>query len=227
MNETTETEATEVDSTESESAFSVENWPGLILGLFTLAGVGLIALGQMATEESIAERRAEDLQRSLSQVIPDKNHDNNLLDDRFTLQVADAEMSGFKGRLAGEVSAVAFTVTATDGYAGPMEILLGIDKKGRVLGVRVLSHTETPGLGDKIEIAKSDWVTDFNGKGLDNLSKKEWAVKKDGGRFDAFSGATITPRAVVNAVHRALQIFEKQRDEFLAISHAVKKDTPQ
>lgn len=215
------------ESTQKSQPFSIQNWPGLILGLFTLAGVGLIALGQLATEEAIAERRAEDLQRSLAQVIPDKHYDNNLLEDRFSLEISGIHTSGYRGKQAGKTSAVAFTVTANDGYSGPMEILLGIDTQGHLLGVRVLSHTETPGLGDKIEASKSDWILGFNGLGLDNLSTSDWAVKKDGGRFDAFSGATITPRAVVNAVYRGLKEFKKQRHQRALVTPTPKKDTQQ
>ncbi len=197
----------------------------MVLGLFTLAGVGLIGLGQSGTEEAIAERRAEDLQRSLAQVIPDEYHDNNLLEGLRTLNLSGVPTPTYQGTMAGQVSAVAFTVTATDGYGGPMEILLGIDVKGRLLGVRVLSHTETPGLGDKIEVSKSDWIKSFNGKGLDNLSGSDWAVKKDGGQFDAFSGATITPRAVINAVHRALQAFKAQSADLAVAPQTQKKDS--
>lgn len=205
--------------------FSLQNWPGMILGLFTLAGVGLVTLGQIGTVEAIAERRAEDLQRSLAQVIPGKHHDNDLLQNLIELELSGLKVSGYQGKLAGQTSAIAFSVTANDGYGGPMEILLGIDAKGHLLGVRVLSHTETPGLGDKIEANKSDWILDFNGRGLDNLSDAEWAVKKDGGRFDAFSGATITPRAVVKAVYGALKSFENQRHQLILEQQTPLKET--
>lgn len=211
--------------TQTSSSFVVENWPGLILGLFTLAGVGLIGLGQSGTDEAIAERRAEDLQRSLEQVIPNEFHDNNLLEGLTILDISGVPTTTYQGTMGGRVSAVAFAVTATDGYGGPMEILLGIDVKGRLLGVRVLSHTETPGLGDKIEASKSDWIKGFNGKGLDNLNESDWAVKKDGGQFDAFSGATITPRAVVKAVHKALRAFKKQRTDLAVAPQTQKKDS--
>ncbi len=167
-----------------------------------------MALGQLSTEDAIAERLAEDLQRNLAQVIPGDQHNNHLLDDQMTVELSGHSYLLYLGKNDGQLSAAAFSITATDGYGGPMEILLGIDIKGRLLGVRVLSHTETPGLGDKIEMSKSSWIESFNGLGLDNLSESDWAVKKDGGQFDAFSGATITPRAVVNAVHRALKNFQ-------------------
>ncbi|HCE41269.1 MAG TPA: electron transport complex subunit RsxG, partial [Alcanivorax sp.] len=107
--------------------------------------------------------------------------------------------------------------TAPDGYGGAINLIVGVDMDGRVLGVRAVPpHNETPGLGDKIERRKSDWILSFNGKSLDNPAPDGWAVKKDGGRFDSFTGATITPRAVVTAVHRALRYFNAHRDDLFA-----------
>ena len=96
---------------------------------------------------------------------------------------------------------------------------MGIDKNGEILGVRVIAHIETPGLGDKIEISKSQWVLSFNGKSLNNLTVEEWAVKKDGGVFDQFSGATITPRKVVQAIRRGLTFFQDHQAELLTGNH--------
>jgi electron transport complex protein RnfG len=115
----------------------------------------------------------------------------------------------------GKVSAVAFMVTSNQGYSGAIKSLIGIDKQGQLLGVRVLSHAETPGLGDKIEHAKSDWILSFNGHSLTDLTAAQWKVKKDGGVFDQFSGATITPRAVVGSVYQGLQFFAQHRDVLL------------
>ena len=92
---------------------------------------------------------------------------------------------------------------------------MGLDSNGEILGVRVISHTETPGLGDKIEIKKSKWILSFNGKSLDNVTYSEWNVKKDGGIFDQFSGATITPRKVVLAIKRGLEFYKSHREELL------------
>ena len=103
----------------------------------------------------------------------------------------------------------------TTGYSGVIKILLGINDKGELTGVRVLSHTETPGLGDNIDLTKSNWVLSFDGKSLNNPDEKGWHVKKDGGEFDSFTGATITPRAVVKGVHEALVLFQKHQDELL------------
>jgi len=210
-----------------KTKFAKDNWPGLILGLFTLVSVGLIILAQIATSEAIASRRAEDTQANLAQVIPGHYHDNNLLDNPVSILISGKDMTVYQGKIAGQLSAVAFTVTATDGYAGPMTILLGIDLEGTILGVRVLNHTETPGLGDKIEILKSDWITSFEGKSLNNLGQSQWAVKKDGGQFDAFSGATITPRAVVKAVYKGLKKFNEHQLKIFTPQDAKQEETGQ
>ena len=94
-------------------------------------------------------------------------------------------------------------------------MIMGVDREGNILGVRVLSHKETPGLGDKIEVAKSDWILKFATKSLDNVKPEQWAVKKDGGEFDQFSGATITPRKTVQAVHRGLQLFKAHQAQLI------------
>jgi electron transport complex protein RnfG len=187
-----------------------------LLGGFAMVAAALLTLGDIATREAIAERRAEDLRASLGQVIPSARHDNDLL-------AAPLELSGPDGRprtvyraLRGlAVEAVAFRV-AEPGYAGPIALMLGVDASGHVLGARVLTHTETPGLGDKIEVARDDWILSFDGLSLDDPPPQRWAVKKDGGDFDQFSGATITPRAVVKAVRGGLEWFAANRDALTA-----------
>ena len=113
------------------------------------------------------------------------------------------------------VSALIFPVTATDGYSGIIKLLVGINIDGTLAGVRVVSHKETPGLGDAIEIQRSDWILSFNNKSLDNPTGKGWAVKRDGGVFDQFTGATITPRAVVKAVHLSLIYFDRHKKDLI------------
>ena len=105
---------------------------------------------------------------------------------------------------------------APDGYSGTIGLLIGIMADGTLSGVRVIQHKETPGLGDQIELAKSRWITSFNGKSLTHPTETGWAVKKDQGDFDQFAGATITPRAVVTAVHKALQYFDHYHAELFA-----------
>jgi electron transport complex protein RnfG len=94
-------------------------------------------------------------------------------------------------------------------------VLIGVDTKGTLLGARVIRHKETPGLGDKIELAKSKWIRDFEGKSLESPPPEKWAVKKDGGVFDQFAGATITPRAVVKAVKEGMTFYAAHRQEIL------------
>jgi electron transport complex protein RnfG len=172
-------------------------------------------IGDLATRDAIEQRRAEDLLASLGQVIPADLHDNDLLADSMTLDTADGELTVYRALQGLDVAGVAFE-TVGQGYAGPIRVLLGIDAEGRVLGARVLSHTETPGLGDKIEVARDDWILSFDGKSLGEPPPERWAVKKDGGDFDQFSGATITPRAVVSAVKGGLELFADQRDALTA-----------
>lgn len=115
-------------------------------------------------------------------------------------------------------AAVALTVIAPDGYNGDIRLLLGVDASGVVYGVRVLSHRETPGLGDKIEHRKSNWITHFDGLSLTSTTESDWAVKSRGGSFDAFTGATITPQAVVQAIHRALAWYDVNRQTVFSLS---------
>jgi len=185
-----------------------------LLGAFAFFAALVLASGNLYTRQAIRDRQREDLIRSLSMVIPDRLHDNDLLEDIVT--VRDRNGRSFRVYLArrgSEVTAVAFE-RVEHGY-GRIHLVMGVAANGEVLGVRVLDHEETPGLGDKIEIAKSDWIRSFDGKSLDNLSEKQWHVKKDGGVFDQFSGATITPRAVVRAVHDGLLLFRRNRDFLL------------
>jgi electron transport complex protein RnfG len=117
--------------------------------------------------------------------------------------------------------AVALEAVAPDGYGGEIRMLVGIRADGHIVGVRVTSHHETPGLGDYIDIAKSNWINQFVGKSVDDPPAEAWRVRKDGGQFDYVAGATITPRAVIKAVHKALRYFEKHRDELLRMPSPV------
>ncbi|MGZ8096604.1 MAG: electron transport complex subunit RsxG [Methylosarcina sp.] len=191
-----------------------------ILAGFALAAAVLLGLADLAARSVIQLRLEEDLKASLEEVVPAELHDNDLLGDTVTLESAKARLGAGKtvvylARKQGAVSAVCFQFTAPDGYAGPINLVMGIDTKGEILGVRVISHVETPGLGDKIEITKSKWVLSFDGKSLDNLTFEQWAVKKDGGIFDQFAGATITPRKVVQAIRRGLEFYRAHRAELI------------
>ncbi|MEE1673262.1 electron transport complex subunit RsxG [Agarivorans aestuarii] len=164
----------------------------LLLGLNTI------------TSPVIAQRVNEDKLAAIERVMPSSQYQNALLATEHPFVVNDQQYTVYNALdQQGQASGYVVQVSAK-GYAGPINLIVGVDASLTILGVRVLSHSETPGLGDKIEIAKNPWVLSFNQKSLSNTSSKAWAVKKDGGEFDQFTGATITPRAVVNAVHQAL-----------------------
>lgn len=191
-----------------------------LLGGFALLCTALLIIGNVSTHVLIERRLAEDLRGSLERVIPASLYTNNLLEN--PLRIADAQgrpVLIYRGIRDHQVSAVAYRILA-NGYAGEIELILGVDSDGRILGVRVLSHAETPGLGDRIEASKSDWILGFNGRSLENTTSRQWHVKRDGGDFDQFTGATITPRGVVRAVHEGLDFFRQHRGELLAISRA-------
>jgi electron transport complex protein RnfG len=193
----------------------------LLLGLFALVGTALVVFTFSGTATRIAEAERAFMLRSLHAVIPPERHDNDIFND--VIEVRDPALLGsqgpvtvFRARRTGQPVAVAFSVIATDGYSGPIKLLIGIDVAGNITGVRVLAHQETPGLGDKIEERRSDWVYAFNGRSLLNTEAKAWAVRRDGGEFDQFTGATITPRAVVKAVRNALLFYEAHKDTLFA-----------
>lgn len=191
-----------------------------VLGLFAIATVGVVAAIQQGTAPRIAAAERAAQVQALAQILPTGSYDNQLLDSSRLVQ---DELLGNKNptpaylaTLGGQVGAVILQVTAPDGYSGTIRLLVGILADGRLAGVRTLQHRETPGLGDKIELAKSRWILEFAGKSLNQPDEAGWAVKKDGGQFDQFAGATVTPRAVVKAVHKALQYFDKHKAELLA-----------
>ena len=191
----------------------------LVLVLTLIAGgAGLIlSLVEGATRAPIAEQRRQETLRALSAVLPPA--DNSPDEDTVSLvsgkdrRGREVQRTFFRGRQAGTISGVAFTVVAPDGYSGNIAIMVGVDPQGTVSGVEILTHAETPGLGDKIT---EPWFKEmFKGRSLENA---DWRVKKDGGEFDQITGATISPRAVVGAVRRGLEFFAEHRDEVLVSS---------
>lgn len=190
------------------------------LGLFAIITGGSIAVTQALTEERIQEAAARAEARALFEIIPESLHDNDLLNDTVLLPASErlattGPVKVWVARQNGEPTGFIMPVVATDGYSGDIRLLVGIDLQGTVLGVRVVNHRETPGLGDRIETKKSDWIYSFEGRSLDNPEPRNWNVKKNGGVFDQFTGATITPRAVVKAVQKSLVYFRQNRREIL------------
>jgi len=194
----------------------------LLLGVFAVITTLLIAGTYLLTRDTITQERRKAEEKALLEIIPAQRHDNNMLDDTLTIEAGEGQLGlrqdkpAYIARKAGKAVAVILPVIAPDGYSGAIELIVGVNRDGTVAGVRALNHRETPGLGDKVELAKSDWMLDFNGRSLDNPSTDSWAVKKDRGVFDQFTGATITPRAVVAATLRALQYAEDQREALFA-----------
>jgi len=153
--------------------------------------------------------------------VPEAIYDNDLLADRTEIDDPaffrhPDPVTVYRARMDGAPVAVLMIVTAPNGYNGDIRMIVGVDAGGTVLGVRVVAHRETPGLGDPIETGKSDWILGFTGKSLHNPEDAGWAVKRDGGEFDQFTGATITPRAVVAAVHDALLYFAANRQSLFS-----------
>jgi Na+-translocating ferredoxin:NAD+ oxidoreductase subunit G len=184
----------------------------LLLGIVALLASAALAVVADATAPAIAAAEAKDLRNSLSDVLPPGLADNDFLGDTVDLQRDGKTVTIYRARHGSEMKAVLFKV-AERGYSGEISVLMAVDMDGRTLGVRVLKHTETPGLGDKIELRKDDWVLDFNGKSLGQPAPEQWGVKKDNGVFDQFAGATITPRAVVRAVKGGLEFFAARKAE--------------
>ncbi|MCQ2029087.1 electron transport complex subunit RsxG [Stutzerimonas zhaodongensis] len=196
----------------------------LVLGLFAVVTVGAVTVLRQFTAERIeASERAAQL-RALNEILPSGSYDNQLLDN--SLEVQDPllgtrqPLPAYIALKEGNPVAVILQAVAPDGYSGAIHLLIGVHADGRVAGVRVVAHRETPGLGDKIELSKSPWIRTFENRSLNNPEASGWAVKKDRGDFDQFAGATITPRAVVGAVHRALQYFDAHKQELLTASTA-------
>lgn len=189
----------------------------LVLGLFAIVTVGGVTLVQQLTAERIqaSERYAQ--MRALNEILPRNSYDNQLLDN--SVEVYDPllgtrqPLPAYIALKDGQPAAVILQAVAPDGYSGAIRLLVGVYADGRIAGVRVVSHRETPGLGDKIELIKSNWIRSFDQRSLGDPEASGWAVKKDQGEFDQFAGATITPRAVVGAVHRALQYFAANKDK--------------
>ncbi|BCL76247.1 electron transport complex subunit G [Jeongeupia sp. HS-3] len=181
------------------------------LALFALVFTALMAGTYALTRDTVKKNELDAKVALLAQVLPAGSYDNALLDDAIIVPKTEAAQLGNDGesriyiaRKAGQTVGAVTEATAPDGYAGKIRLLIGVDTNGTVLGVRVVAHKETPGLGDYIDAAKSDWIAQFSGKSIANPGDTLWKVKKDGGAFDTHAGATISPRAVVKAIHNTL-----------------------
>jgi electron transport complex protein RnfG len=189
-----------------------------LLMIFAIIGSGIVGLTYDSTYEKIKRNEQMVLLRKLNTILPPSEYDNDLLEDQVVLEQdillgTSAPSTAYLAYKNDKPVAAVLSPVAPNGYSGPIRMLVGIYYDGTVAGVRVVKHRETPGLGDAIESERSDWILGFNGKSLDSPAAKKWKVKRDGGEFDQFTGATITPRAVVKAVHSALLYFNQHRKE--------------
>jgi Na+-translocating ferredoxin:NAD+ oxidoreductase subunit G len=188
-------------------------YQGLLLGGVALLTSGALAIAAHFTAADIKAAETADLKQSLTQVLPGE-YENDLLKDTVTLPGKDGDVLVYRARRQGKVEAVVYRMIG-HGYAGALVCVMGVSREGKILGVRVIKHAETPGLGDKIDPAKSNWIHSFEGKWLGDPAPDKWAVKKDGGAFDQFAGATITPRGVVKAVKQGLEFFDANKSALL------------
>ncbi|AHF01481.1 electron transporter RnfG [Thiomicrospira aerophila AL3] len=186
-----------------------------LLGLFVVVSISILVAVNSFTQPKIAAVERQVMLNTLNQVMPTHYYDNNLIEDMTWVSAPDAlgttqPMPIYRARLNGEPAGLVIETIAPDGYSGNIRILVGVFADGRIAGVRVLNHRETPGLGDKIELRKDDWILSFDGRQLTETNAHTWAVKRDRGEFEQFTGATITPRAVIKAVKNTLDYVNHQ-----------------
>lgn len=189
----------------------------VVLALFAIAGTFFVSFTYDNTIDKINENKRLALLKAFHVLISPDIHDNDIFTD--IIQVKNKSLLGsknlvniYRARKENKPIAVIINSVAPDGYNGKIELLVAINYDSTLAGVRVVHHQETPGLGDAIEESRSDWITKFKSHSLTSLDKKDWAVKRDGGKFDQFTGATITPRAIVKAVYNTLRYYKEHRE---------------
>lgn len=208
------------------TAIKMATRTAVILFVFVICFTGLLSGAYLWTLPAIEASAAEEKMKLIDEVLPRSAYDNDLLKDTVQIPASaalglDAPSTVFRARKGGKDVALVLEAVAPDGYAGKIRLLVAVNADGALTGVRVTQHKETPGLGDYIEPKKDKnkerpWITQFNGLSLTTVSERDWKVKKDGGRFDSVAGATVTPRAIVKAVHKAAQYVEENRDQLYA-----------
>ena len=194
------------------------------LALFAMVTAGAIAVAQVGTQQRIEQNIRQAEAKALNDIVPRDQYDNDLLsdtlalDDQFNRQLLGPISDDAVIHLArreGKVHTAIIPAVAPDGYTTQISLIIGVRADGSLAGVRVIEHKETPGLGDKVDLKKSGWILGFNDKSLLNPPQDGWNVKKDGGEIDQFTGATITPRAVVRAVKNALTFFQQHKQQII------------
>lgn len=186
-----------------------------LIGIVAILTAALALLAGQTRDRILANQQSALLQ-AIAALLPPGSYDNDILKDRIAVRSdllgSPNPVQVFRARRDGQPVAVLINAIAPDGYRGPIELLIAINYDGALYGVQVLDHDETPGLGDAFENREADWLTDFRGRSLENPAQARWTVRKDGGDFDAFTGATITPRAIVKAVRKSLEYYRTRRE---------------
>lgn len=201
-----------------------------LLMLFAVIGAALVGLTFIQTEDDIKHNEELTLLKKLNTLVPAESYDNDLLLDTIIIKPDpllgnSEETVAYRARKNSKNVAVVFSSIAPNGYNGPINLLIGVNADGTLGGVRVVKHRETPGLGDAVSLKYSNWILGFDGRSLSNPGERGWKVKRDGGVFDQFTGATITPRAVVKAVYNALLYFEQNKDMLFSVQPAEAKQS--
>ncbi len=206
--------------------FKAMSQNGLLLGLLATITIGLCVLTFEKNKTRIEDNIQHALKKALFELIPLTHHNNDMLADTQIIQNPllghNEPVTIYFAYQDNRPQGMVIPIAAPEGYGGTIRLVLGIWYNGNIAGVRVVSpHPETPGLGDAIELSKSDWILSFNNKSLQNPQPERWKVKKDGGDFDSFTGATITPRAVVKAVYQGLEFYQNEGKSLFSSSHSL------
>ena len=199
------------------------------LVFFAVLATAILASVFFLTRDAIKKSEDAEKMKLINQIVPATLFDNDIIKDTLTVPASELlgtedDTTAYRARLNGQDSAVVLESVAPDGYSGRIRLILAVRANGELAGVRVVTHKETPGLGDYIELSKSAWIKGFDGKSRAVYKDADWKVKKDGGQFDYMAGATITPRAVVKAVNKALIYFEENRDKLFAAAAPKKEE---
>jgi electron transport complex protein RnfG len=202
-----------MDTDKAQPVRNLPEWfkPGVLLGLFALIFIFLLALTYQLTRDRIAMQEQLRLEAQFRELLVPGSYNNNPATDSYSLP--DSKRTVYRARMNDKPVAALIKTVARDGYSGSINLLVGVKVNGELLGVRALEHRETPGLGDEINLSRSDWILGFDNLSLNNPPVEMWTVKKDGGAFDSFTGATITPRAVVGEVRKTLLYFRDNQQE--------------
>ncbi len=208
------------------SASKIAIRTAIVLFAFVIIFTGLLSAAYLTTKPAIEASAAEEKMKLVDEVLPRDSYDNKLLEDTITLPPTpllglEEATVAYRARRGALPVAVVFEAQANDGYSGKIRLLIALRADATVAGVRVTQHKETPGLGDYVEPKKDKnksrpWITQFAGLSLNTTEARDWKVRKDGGKFDYYAGATVTPRAVVKAVHKAVQYATENREQLFS-----------